>query len=115
MGSERNSLLLQLVHVLSVDAQLFELVQLCALYLLNLDSLVLDVLSDPATFFQVVESILLFVLLIVRDLGSHLMAVIDKSLSLFLFDFLFLGLDLFLLLDLIHVVFSFNSGLLCQT
>ena len=70
---------------------------------------------DLATLLQVVKSLLLFVLFIVGDLGSHLMTVVDQCLSLLFLDFLFLGLDLLLLLNLVHVVFSLNASLLGQT
>jgi len=40
--------------------------------------------------------------------------VIDKGVLLLLFDPLFLGFNLLLLLDLVHVIFSLNSGLLSK-
>ena len=48
------------------------------------------------------------------NLASDFLGVVDKSLLLLFFDLPFLLFNLLLLLDLIHVVFSLNSGLISK-
>ena len=115
MSSEGNCLLLEFKHVLVINSKILKFAKLCLLNSFNLVSLILDVLSNFSTFFEIVKSVLFFISFVGWDLTSDLFGVIDKSLSFFFFNFLLLCFNLLLLLDLIHVVFSLNSSLFSKT
>ena len=113
--SEGNRLLLQLVQVLFVDTNSLELIDLCLLYVLDLLSFVIDLLADFTTLLQEVEPVLLLLGIVIGDLGPDLLRVIDEGLLLLLLDLLLLGLNLPLLLNLSHVVFSLDTSLVGET
>ncbi len=75
--SEWYGFLVELVEILVVDVSILELLDLCFLNVLYLISFVVDSLSDFSAFFQVVESILLFDLVVSWNLTSDFMWVID--------------------------------------
>jgi len=81
---------------------------------LDLVSFHIDFLSNLSSLFQVVQSILLLNIFVIRNLGSDLVRVFDEGLLSIFFDLPLLQLDLLLLLDLVHVVFSFDASLLSK-
>ena len=110
--SEGHRLLVEFVEILVVYARILELLNFGSLNVLYLFSLHIDFLSDFSAFFQVVQSILFLVIFVGRNLPSNLVGVLDESLLSVLFDLSLLELYLLLLLDLMHVVLSLDSGLL---
>ena len=113
-GSEGNGLLLEVVEVLIIDADNLELIKLSCLYVLDFGPLIFNFFSDLSTLFKVIESILLFDILVGGNLSSNFYRVVDESALLLLLDLALLLLDLLLFLDLEHVVLSFDSGLLSE-
>jgi len=81
---------------------------------LYLVSLVVNFLSDFSSLFKIIKSILLLDLLVIGDLTSNFLGVLYQGIFLLLFDLSLLLFNLLLLLDLIHVVFSFDSCLLSK-
>lgn len=77
-------------------------------------SLILDFLAHFSTLFEIVEAVLLLERIVIRDLATDLLRVLDQRTSLILFDLSLLLLDLLLLLNLAHVVLALNTGLLRQ-
>ena len=114
-ASEGHRLLIELVEVFIVYSNVLEFLYFGLLDVLDLVSLHIDFLSNLSTLFQVVQSILLLNIFVIRNLGSDLMRVFDEGLLSVFFDLPFLQLDLLLLLDLVHVVFSFDTSLLCKS
>lgn len=112
--SEGNGLLLEVVEVLIVDADNLELVKLSCLYVLDFGPLIFNFFSNLSTLFKVIESVLLFDILVGGDLSSNFYRVVDKGTLLLFLDLALLLLDLLLFLDLEHVVLSFDSGLLSE-
>ena len=110
--SEGHGLLVELVQVFIVYPNILQLIYFGCLDTFDLVSLHINFLSDLSTFFQKVQSILLLEVFVGRNLSSDLAGVIDLSLLSILFDLSLLQLDLFLLLDLVHVVFSLDTSLL---
>ena len=106
---------MQFIKIFVVYAQLLELVDFGGLNVSNLLSFILNFLSNFSALLQVVESILLLLGLVGADLGSDFDRVVDKGILLLLFDQSFLSFNLFLLLNLSHVVLSFDSGLFSET
>lgn len=112
--SEGDGLLVELVEVLVVYADVLELLYFGLLDALDLFSLHVDFLSDLSTLLQEVKSVLLFDVLVGRNLIPDLVGVIDEGLLSVLLDLSLLQLDLLLLLNLVHVVLSLNASLLSQ-
>lgn len=73
--------------------------QLLLLDLLEFPSLGVELLSDDSAFLEVVQSVLLFDLLVLLDLGSELVGVLEQDLFLLLLFLLFSLSFLLLLLD----------------
>jgi hypothetical protein len=71
-------------------------------------------LSNFSSFLKIVKSVLFFNLLFVMNLTSNFLGMVDKSLLFLFFNLSFLLFNLLLLLDLIHVVLSLNSGLISK-
>ena len=113
-GSEGNCFLLQVVEIFVINADNFELIELGCLYVLDFSPLIFNFFSNFSTLFEIIKSILLFDILVGGDLSSNFDGVIDESVLLLLFNLSLLLFDLLLLLDLEHVVLSFNSSLLCE-
>ena len=113
-GSEGNCFLLQVVEIFVINADNFELIELGSLYVLDFGPLIFNFFSNFSTLFEIVKSFLLFEILVGGDLSSNFDGVIDESVLLLLFNLSFLLFDLLLLLDLEHVVLSFNSSLLSE-
>ena len=109
--SEGHGLLVELVQVFIVYPNILQLIYFGLLDILDLVSLHINFLSDLSTFFQVVESILLLNIFVCRNLTSDLSSVFDESMFSVFLDLPFLQLDLLLLLDLVHVVFSLYTCL----
>lgn len=114
-NSEGNLFLLEFIHILIINAQFLKFIQFSSLNALNLFSFVLNLLSNLFTFLEVVKSILLLKRLISWNLLSNLFGVINKSLSLLFFNFLFLSFILLLSLNLVHVILSLNSSLFSES
>ena len=106
---------MQFIKIFVVYAQLLEFINFSGLNVSNLLSFILNFLSNFSTLLQVVQSILLLLGFVGADLGSDFHRVVDKGILLLLFDQSFLSFNLFLLLNLGHVVLSFDSSLLCKT
>ena len=113
-GSEGNCFLLQVVEIFVINADNFELIELGCLYVLDFGPLIFNFFSNFSTLFEIVKSFLLFEILVGGDLSSNFDGVIDESILLLLFNLSLLLFDLLLLLDLEHVVLSFNSSLLSE-
>ena len=106
---------MQFIKIFVVYAQLLEFINFSGLNVSNLLSFILNFLSNFSTLLQVVQSILLLLGFVGADLGSDFHRVVDKGILLLLFDQSFLSFNLFLLLNLGHVVLSLDSSLLCKT
>ena len=113
-GSEGYGLLVELVQVFIVYSNILQLIYFGLLDSFDLVSLHINFLSDLSALFQEVQSILFLEVFVGRNLSSDLAGVIDLSLLSIFFDLSFLQLDLFLFLDLVHVVLSFDTSLLSQ-
>lgn len=75
--SEGHGLLVELVEVLVVDARILELLYFSCLDILDFVPLVIDFLSNFSAFFQEVQSILFFDILIGGNLSSDLVRVVN--------------------------------------
>ena len=106
---------MELVEVLVVYAQIFELSDLSGLYILDLLSLVTDFFSDLSSLLKIIKSLLFFDTFVGGNLGSDFLGMFNEGILLLFFNLSFLLLDLLLLLDLIHVIFPLNSGLFGET
>jgi hypothetical protein len=114
MSSEGNGLLLEIIKIFVINSDNFKLVELGSLYVLDFSPLIFNFFSDFSSLLQIVESILLFDILVCRDLGPNFYRVVHEGILLLLLDLSLLGFDLLLLLDLEHVVLSLDSSLLGQ-
>ena len=112
--SEGNGLLLEIVEIFIINADDLELINLGCLYVLDFGPLIFNFFSDLSAFFEVIKSILLFDTVVGRNLGSNFYRVIDQGILFLFLDPSLLHLDLLLLLDLEHVVFSLDPGLLSE-
>jgi prepilin signal peptidase PulO-like enzyme (type II secretory pathway) len=106
---------LEFIHVLVCNSQFLKLSELGVLNALDFLPFILDLLSDLLALLQIVKSVLFLLLLIVGNLFSNSLGVVNESLPFLLLNSLFLSLLLFLSFNLVHVVFSLNAGLLSQT
>lgn len=102
---------MEFVQVLVVNTRAFELVDFGDLDILNFLSLIFNFLSNFSALLEVVESVLLLDVFVACYLGSDFGRVVDLRLLLLLLDSSLLHLHLLLLLYLMHVVLSLDSGL----
>lgn len=112
--SEWHGLFVKLVEIFIVYADVLQFLYFGLLDVLDLVSLHVDFLSHFSAFLQVVQSILLLDIFVISNLTSDLVRMFNERLFSIFFDFPFLQLDLFLFLDLVHVVFSLDASLLGQ-
>ena len=113
--SETDSFLIELVEVLVVDAEALEFFDLGGLDIIDLVSFLLNLGSDLLTFLKVVKSLLFGNIFILADLLSNLYGVNFEGIFLGFLNFLLLGFNLFLLLNLGHVILSLNLSLSGKT
>ena len=74
-------------------------------------SIIVNLLSNFAAFLQIIHTLLFLYILIGGNLSPDLFGVIYKCLTFVFFNFPFLLFNLFLLLDLAHIVLAFNTSL----
>lgn len=103
---------MEFVEVLVVNTGTLELINFGDLDILNFLSLIFNFLSNFSALLEVVEPVLLLDVLIACYLGSDFGCVLNLGLLLLLLDSSLLHLHLLLLLYLMHVVLSLDSGLL---
>jgi len=105
----------QFCRVFLWDFQRNKLIKLLLLDGLNLSSFILYLLSHLSTLFQVVQSVLLGLLIILNDLSSQLQRMFLQHFLLLFLYFPFLFLNFFLFLDNSHELISLLLRLFSQS